>query len=237
EFPDSSKLGSLDIDLKRGFIEVLGCDQPGVTIEVLAPSLSKENGADQELMTRFTPRYDVRKLPGKNEIKFDANNQDYILNLRIRVPRSTKLTLQTYRNGYVDVNGVLGEIDVRSQHCDIRLVDAAATTSAYSYNGSLTASYSILDSNAKLDFETYNGDITLSLPASSRLSTAVSANSGRYQTDFALADSVGNALNDSQAFGDLRSTSQQYDFAEVNGGGTPVRLECEKGRVVLRKRK
>lgn len=235
QFPNPKAKGHLDIDLERGFIEVVGSDKPGVTIEILTRRSSSRGNPSKGLSSRFAPQYDVRIVPKENKIKFDTNNQDYVLNLRVRVPKQINLKLETYRDGYLEVRDVAGIIDVRSQHSDIRLRNITGTAEAYSYNGNLTASFRGVADNARLDFETRNGNIDLSLPQDLQATTAVSAGTGTYKTDFDLVP-MSEPTEPNLAKLQRGSGSLRYEFATINGGGAAsVRVECKQGKITLRK--
>ncbi|MEL7338343.1 MAG: hypothetical protein AAFN70_19290, partial [Planctomycetota bacterium] len=188
EFPDPTKRGSVKIDINRGFIEVVGHDQPGVVIEVLKPKEKKAAKPDDDdgFITQFAPSFDLDKDPQTNQISLDTYNYSYTLNLRVRVPVQTDLSLDTYYDGYLKAENVSGRIDAHSQNSDITLEHIAGTVSAYSYNGNLRIDLQSVDDDADLDIESYNGNIDLTIPADIKATTAVLTGRGSFKTMFEI---------------------------------------------------
>ena len=232
-FPKLGQKGTLKVGVQRGFIEVVAHDRPNVVIEILTPPEYEEpNRQDKKIKTFFAPKYDLDVIEEKNMIKFDAYNQDYVLNLRIKVPRASDLDLDSYING-VTVKNVVGAVKAESQHGPIRLVDIAGSAQAYSRNGNLNVRFLQVAANAALDFESYNGNIDVALPQSIAATAAIASGTGDFELAFdfeplkkeerpkSLLNNIGNNLS-------------EYRFGKINGGGIPLRVEGENGRISIR---
>lgn len=236
DFPKSDEPGLLVIDINRGFVEVTGHDQPGVIIEILNPQQKTSGESDEaEFKQQFAPQFDLDMNKAKNKIKLDTYNQDYALNLRIKVPTQTDLSLDTYYDGYLQVKDVSGTIITRSQNCDIRLLEISGTAKAFSYNGDFTVSFKKLAENAKLDFESYNGSIDLTLPINTAATTAITTGTGSYRSMFDIQPLTETSDSNIKSSFDLDRESS-YQFGNINGGGIPIRMESKKGKISLRKR-
>ena len=234
-FAAPDKKGTLVIDINRGFIDVAGHDRDDVIIEILNPMAPPESGKEEgSLRSRFAPKFDLEQDKAKNSIKLDTYNQSYALNLRVKVPYETDLDLDTYYDGYLQVKNVTGIIETRSQNCDIRLLDIAGAATAYGYNGDITGRFRRLAINANVDFESYNGSIDLTLPASTAATTAISAGIGNYYSAFDVEAVSNHDLQPTQ-FSEIKNRIGKYEFGKINGGGIPMRIESEKGKIELRK--
>lgn len=232
QYPNLQTPGTVVLDINRGFIEVSGHDEPTIVIEVLDPPRdAKRNRDDTDL--KFAPRYDIKLDEIKNEIRLETYNQDYQLNLRVKVPKQSNLSVETYYDGYLQVRNVAGKILAHSQNCDIRLLDISGTASAFSYNGDITVSLKSVNNDADLDFESYNGSIDVSLPENVQVTTAVSAGVGTYQSDFSIEPAVAGIKTKFNSSG--LENANSYQFGTINSGGVPLRIESEKGKVSLRK--
>ena len=236
-FPKLGEKGTLEVDINRGFIEVTGHEQPGVVIEVLTPPRFEiSDKQDSQLSKFFAPKYDLETDEKKNLIKLDTYNQDFVLNLRIKVPYETDLSLDTYYDGYLEVKNVTGTIETRTQHSDIRLLDIAGSATAFSRNGDLTIGFRELAANARLDFESYNGAIDLTLPQSTAATAAVSSGIGEFQSAFEIATIEEHERPDS-ILSKVKTNVDEYQFGKINGGGIPLRIESENGLIQIRKTK
>ncbi len=233
-FPKSETPGTLIVDINRGFIDVVGHEKPGIVMEILTPpGYEESNGSDDQLAVMFAPKYDLKTDPNKNTLKLDTYNQEFALNLRIKVPYKTNLSLDSYFDN-INVRNVSGTIKTRSQHSDIRLLDVSGSASAYSYNGNFTVRFKELASNANLDFESYNGGVDLSLPPSVSANVAVSAGTGSYRTAFVVTSFDYKDRPDSIP-AKAKRKAERYQFGTINGGGIPIRIESQKGVVSIRK--
>ena len=204
-----------------------------VIIEILNPPAAFKEQGESGLQAKFAPNYDLDTDKANNLIKLDTYNQDYVLNMRVKVPRKTDLDLDTYYDGYLQVKDVSGQIKTRSQNCDIRLLDISGSATAFGYNGLFTIRFKQVASDARLDFESYNGGVDLTLPASIKATTAISTGNGTYFTAFDIESIDEHPIADfPKIVGDNVS---EYQFGTVNGGGIPIRIESEKGKIVLRK--
>lgn len=234
-FPDPDKKGTLIIDINRGFVEVTGHDQAGVTIEILNPITKDEaKKTDTELRQQFAPKFDLDKNKAANSIKLDTYNQSYALNLRIKVPLKTNLSLDTYYDGYLKVKNVSGKIDTHSQNCDISLIDVSGSAAAYSYNGDFKISFRKVAPDAELDFESYNGSIDLTLPSSIAATTAISTGRGTYASAFDI-EPMSDTIRKNAKVPKKVKKADEYQFGMINGGGIPIRIESEKGKIEIRK--
>lgn len=232
-FPDPDQKGQLVIDINRGFVEVSGHDQPEVVIEILNPPT--RSGQDESgLQTRFAPNYDLDTDDAANQIKLDTYNQSFVLNLRIKVPYRTNLSLDAYRDGYIQVKNVTGIIDAHSEHGDIRLLDIAGSATAFSRNGELKIQLRDVAEDARLDFEGYNGAVDLTLPASVAATIAISSGTGTYKTAFDI-ESVSDPGEPLANLPVVARNFSGYRFGTINGGGIPLRIENRNGDIVLRK--
>lgn len=233
--PDQPKL--VVIDINRGFVEVTSHDEPGVIIEVLNPPDSDQSdGANSELKTQFAPKFDLDVKKSNNCIKLDTYNQDYVLNLRVKVPRETNLSLDTYYDGYLKATDISGTIKTHSQHGDIILNKIAGSATAYSRNGIIKVDFTEVSNDAQLDFESYNGSIYLTFPGDFQATTAVKTGRGTYSSAFEI-----QAINDMESMSPERKASIEkaqesgYRTGTINGGGIPLRIESEKGEIEIRK--
>ncbi len=231
DFPDPKHPGKLIVDINRGFVEVSAHDKPQVVIEVLYPPKWGEESTTKTLSKQFSPQFDLDTKEADNSIKLDTYNQNYPLNLRIKVPKKTDLDLDTYLDGYLTATGITGTVRARSEHCDISLHRINGSAQAYSRNGAIDVSFRKLSDDAQLDFESYNGSINLSFPKDASLTAAISAGRGTYSSTF----DIGAPSKATLSLPWIRKLSQtEYSVGTINAGGIPLRIECAKGQISLR---
>lgn len=230
-FPVAQKRGTVTIDITRGFVEVATHDQPNVVIEVLYPPEPRKLAGTGKTKQQFAPNFDLDIDKQANQIKLDTYNQDYVLNLRVKLPKQSDLSLDTYYDGYLRVTGVEGTIITHSQNCDISLHGISGSAKAYSYNGDIKASFEKVAENAELDFESYNGSIDLAFSRGTGITAGISAGRGTFGSEFELGP-VDRATQHRSLFAKL--SDLEYNFSTINGGGIPLRIESKKGIISIR---
>jgi hypothetical protein len=235
QFPNPKQKGKLVIDVNIGFVEVEGYEGGEVVIEILTPrEYLKTADDDSEFQKLFTPKYDFDERAEDNSIKFDAYNQDYALNLRVKVPYQTNLSLDSYQGAYITAKNIAGVIDAHSQHGDISLLDIAGSATAFSRNGCLKIAFEEVADDARLDFESYIGWIDLSLPESTAVSTAIASGVSNVSTAFAI-ESIEQQEAPQMLVKKAGRDVDEYQFGKINGGGIPLRIENENGSIKIRK--
>ncbi|GAB5405837.1 MAG: hypothetical protein Aurels2KO_40680 [Aureliella sp.] len=230
EFPNAERVRNVEIDINRGFIEVVTHDKPTVVINILSPKKASHSHKRSTLNPQFAPTYDLDIDKEKNLISLDTYNQSYALNLLVKVPKQTNLVLDTYYDGYLKVRGVEGTIVAESQNCDIALENISGSARASSYNGDFVVSFRHVADDADLDFESYNGSVDLTLPGDAKVTTAVRSGRGSYGSEFEIGPFISKATRASRI-----DNISEYSLGSINGGGIPLRIESEKGAIAIRK--
>ena len=231
-FPNPAEPGTLNVDIKRGSIHVLGYEGHQVIVELTVPGESRRVRSEGGMQTLRPNTLDFDIERSHDQIKLDGNSYDDITNLMIKVPRNTNLILDSYRDGVIHVERVTGSFDVRSHNNDIRVEDVSGYGRFWSYNGSLFANFRAVSDARPLEFETYNGSIDVWLPPDVKANTKYRSGSGRVSTDFAIAlseDIVRTTNNQTTSF-------DEFVRGTLNGGGPTLTLVTEKGDIRFRRR-
>ena len=233
EFANSDGPRTFAVDIKRGTIDVSGYDGDKVIVELSVPNYSppKQSSESGLRELRASPLdLDVEK--SNDRIKVDGNSYKYITNLKVKVPRKTKLDLDTYRDGVITVRGVEGDFKIRSHNNDIDLQDMSGTGKIWSYNGSLSADFATISDGQPLELETYNGSIDINLPQGTEADLQYRSGSGKVLTDLDIELSEDRAKESSDG-----TKFDEFIHGSLNGGGThTLKLETEKGDIRIQKR-
>jgi len=154
---------------------------------------------------------------GRNETR----DNDVHVDFTVVVPSGVEFVGRTV-NGDVDALDLTEEAEAYSVNGSITL-ETAGYGSASTVNGSIRARLGRADWDGELAFETVNGEIELSLPAS--LSTEVRASSvnGGITTDFPLT--VPGKFGHRSMRGTIGNGGRELSLTTVNGG-----MELRRGR-------
>ena len=231
-FDDPDVQGTLDVDIKRGTIQIVGQDRDDLEIKLTVPDYQDFLSADSRgTKTIRSAPLDFEIEGQGNHIEVDSNSDRFVTNLEIMVPRNTELILDTYRNGKIEVHDISGAINARSQNCSISLVDVSDAVKARTYNGNLKVVVAG-PATQPIEIESYNGNITLGLPTDVNRSVEYRSGKGSVKTDFdiqLLPDrEVGGAGENKIQFDELNSGT-------IGEGGELIRLETENGDIAFGK--
>lgn len=161
----------------------------------------------------------------------EANNQ--LLELVIKVPVETSLTLHGSNGGAITVYGVRGEIEIENSNAGIELVDVAGTVVASTSNGPITANLSQVDPGRPLSFITSNAPIDVTLPDDIAANVYIETDNGHIYTDFEIE-------RRDRPEGRVKSRRRpqfRSIYGEIHGGGPEFRLRTDNSDVYLRRRK
>ncbi len=236
EFANLERTRTLNVDIKRGSINVIGHEGDNVIVNLEVPNYMQKSTSNEGLREVRSNNLDFDITSNDNHIKVDSNSRRYITNLQIKVPRNCNLKLDSYQDGNLKVRDVHGHLDVRSFHSNISLTDCSGSASLYSYHGNLQADLSSVDSHRPLEFESYNGSIDLSLPADIHLDTQLRTVHGKVLTDFDITESVNPVRKEVQNDGTKKVEFDKYVRGTINGGGVNLRAEAQHEDIRIRKR-
>ena len=233
-FEDGSRPGHLDIDIKRGDILVTAYEGDAVLVRLSVPADTPDAAADAGGGFRDVEAQplDFNVRQNGNVIELDANSYERTTHVEVLVPRRIDLTLDSYRAGVIRVVGVEGHVRARSQNNDITLTDIAGSADVYGYNGDFAASFR--EVTGELEFETYNGNIDLTLPADVRSTTYIRAERQAVRSQFAIETRPAEPVETEHEGGGRSIEFGDYVIGDINGGGARTVIETTNGAVVLR---
>ena len=158
-------------------------------------------------------REENRCGPGDDYQMSTQNNDTQVL-FTVKVPAGVRLDASTV-NGGVRVEGLRGDAEVHSVNGDVS-VDASGVVAASTVNGSIEASMGRADWTGSLEFETVNGGITITAPAS--LSTEIDAETvnGSIDSDFPIT--VRGRMERRHLRGTIGQGGRRLELQTVNGG-------------------
>lgn len=237
-FADPKAVGELDVEMHRGTIKVSGHAREEVIVKLSVPYLNPSSDDSSKGLTRVRPNNLDFDIEGKgNYIKVDSNTRRYITNVEILVPYNTRLDLDSYQDGKLDVRNVSGSIRARSYFNNITISDADSPVDLYSYQGSFKVGFKSADHLTGSSFETYNGSIDVSAPADLSATVRYQTQTGKVQTDFKLKTQESQVKVASPADSDFKIQFDEFVTGTINGGDAELTFETTNGDILLRRQK
>ncbi|MFC1493467.1 DUF4097 family beta strand repeat-containing protein [candidate division KSB1 bacterium] len=241
-----------------GDVQVIGYD--GTTVEVqIVDQIEKSTGSVREIdrdrdRERQSQRQNqsqrtrsgLRKLnvSGSSLNVSERNNRVTInnrygggeSNVVIRVPRNTSLTISSYQDVNMYVEGISGEIEAKNSNGDlIELMNVSGTVHANCLNGDITVEMTAVDQENPMSFRALNGDIDVTFPADLKATFSLESRQGQVLTGF-----EDNEI-DIQTEWDKEESKSGYTYSKkskgiLNGGGVEIVFYTMNGDIIIRKK-
>ena len=267
-FSSPDKPGKIEVSNQRGSITVKGYG--GQEVIVAATVREKKVGEEdevhvelgEELRERIVER--AKKVAGQDQktaglkkiplpgstglIVEEENNTMEIrtssirqsVDLNIQVPYSTSMELSTLVSGNIAIDGVRGDIDVNNMNGSIMLTAISGTVLAHSLNGGIAIVFKEITPGKPMSFSTMNGDIDVTLPASTKADLKMKTDYGEIFSDFEIKiDPTPQKVSEEpqREGGRYRISFDKYYLGSINGGGPEYLLKTFHGDILIRKAK
>jgi Toastrack DUF4097 len=168
-------------------------------------------------------------------VKTDFSRQP--LALEISVPRSTSVRAKTVNGGDLTVTGVQGEHELANVNGQIVANDIAGSLVASTTNGTVRASFTEVAAGKAMSFNTFNGDVDVTFPASLAATLRVTSGRGEFYTDFDVAlQPQPPAVTQGGQNGRYEVRLERETVATVGKGGPDIRFKTFNGNIMVRKR-
>lgn len=162
------------------------------------------------------PSIDARRQntcePGKAG-NMNVNNNDVQVDFVVRVPRGVRFQGHTV-NGEVEARSLGADVEVSTVNGSIH-VSTTGYAQASTVNGEIVASMGRANWTEGLEFETVNGGITLSLPATTSTELEAETLNGDITTDFQIT--VQGRFSKRHLSGTIGSGGRNLSLKTVNG--------------------
>ena len=218
---------TVEVDNVNGKVRISAWDQPQVRIHAVKKVHDSE---DKEIMRQL--RIEVRQSGSTLEVEtispkqhdmgvldlIFGNHVNTSVDYDITVPRAINLRVQTV-NGSIVASDLSGQIDVETTNGKIDVARCSGTVDAETTNGGISVELLQVKSGRGMRFETTNGRINLTVPATLAANIDASTTNGKISTEIPIT---------TQRFSrrSLRGT--------LNGGGADIVLRTTNGGIEIR---
>ena len=238
---DPARPATVSVDLLNGGITVRGTDRKDVLLT------SRSRGGDRESgrvrsgggapagMTQLSQVGGFEATENNNRISIESTSMNRAVDIELQVPRRTNLKLESVNNGTITVEGVEGEIEVENVNGPITLTNVAGSVVANTVNGALKATVTRLTADKAMAFTTLNGNVDLTLPASTKANLKLRSDNGEIYTDFDVQMRAAPPVQRQSGRGSTRIEVNSAIYGAINGGGPEFELRTFNGNIYVRK--
>lgn len=215
---------SFSLSNTNGAVTIRVHDQPRITVRAERTAKATTEEGARELLDGSLIQEDL----SEGAVSLSTRRQQSLLTGQqvqvrydVQLPSNARASVRT-TNGALSVEGVRGAVELETVNGRLRGRDLGQVRRAETVNGSIDLEMDALP-EAGCTVETVNGSVTVSVPAASRASVSVRTVNGSITVrDFPSIDE--------------RDRSRRRFEGELNGGGTPLRVETVNGSVTVQGR-
>lgn len=232
--------GKLELGVVRGTITVTGYDGEEVIIKY---SGAKSDDGDQKVTK------DGLKRISNNSVGFEATEDDNVVEIdgvfpmqsisfEISVPRNFSLDLSSVNGGPITVENVNGEMEISNVNGGIMLTNVSGSAVVNTVNGEIKASFNSVAADQPMAFSNLNGNIDVTFPANTKVTTKMKSEWGEVYTDFDMdinRNETGNVNTESRS-GSYKISVNNWIYGKINGGGPEYLFKSMRGNIYIRKK-
>jgi hypothetical protein len=241
-FRDSSMPRKLIIDAMLGDVTVRAYNGQEAIVEMNGAAARAARG-------RREAPVGMRRIGGSgagldiaeqnNEIRITGGAFLGKSDVEIQVPAQTSVTIKSVFSGEINVEGVNGEIEVETMNGRINIENAGGSVVANSMNGKVTVSLNSVTPDKPMSFSSMNGEIDVTLPASTKARMKMRTSRGEIYSDFdvQLTASPTTTVEDNRKKnGKYRVRTDGSTNGTINGGGPEFQFTTFNGNILIHKK-
>jgi len=215
--------GRVSVSNVNGSINIVAWERNEVRLVAVKTANTKESLANVEIKIDARPDYlrvesdygDDRTWKGDSDRKW-RNNDNVTVNYELSVPRTAVLNEIETVNGSVAVADFVNYVKVSAVNGTVRAGNLRGTAELSTVNGELIADFDRLSTGNKIDLDTVNGRVSLTIPSDANATVKAESLNGSITNDFGLPSRrgkyVGNSLH-----GKLGTGEVNIKLESVNG--------------------
>lgn len=228
--------GKLIVDSHNGRINISGYDGQTVKVKIVKYNKKVDKNKTKDgmrLVTSGGSGFEAEEH--NNTVEIEKESWSARVDFVIQVPRNFDLEVETYNNGHVWIEDIDGEVNTESYNGPITLNNIRGSASASTYNGAIEVQFTSLDADSPMAFSTYNGNVEITVPNGTKLTTKMKTNRDIYTDfdNFSLSQPKGR--RESGRNGSTRFKYEDWITGDLNGGGPDVTMKTTNGNIYIRK--
>ena len=227
--------GKLELIIHNGDIHVESHNQSDVIVEISGSAVKEPKREERDGLRRIPNNaidVDITEYNNVVEIKGTNKESDF----KIKVPQNFSLVLGSHHNDYIVVKGVDGDMEVQTHHGSIELHDISGSVVAGTHHGEISVQFVEVDQDKPMAFNTYHGDIDISLPANFNGSTKIKSARGEVFTDFEM-DIKTSPVSKNRDHKRNEIKLGGWIIGQIGSGGEEHMFTTHHGDVIIRKNK
>lgn len=231
------KRGALHVETHRGPITVKGVNRQDVLVRYksMDGNETKVTEAKNGMKKISGGAPDLEIVEQDNSVYIESDSWNKGVELTIEVPTNFDLEVEAYNQGDVNVENINGKLAIESYNGSITAKQVGGTLIASTYNGPIKVTFTQIDANEPMAFDTYNGDVDITFPASLKGTFKMKTQQGDIYTDFDMSVSKGPAPVPKETNKGKRIVLDDWVRGSIGGGGADFTMRTHNGDIFIRK--
>lgn len=227
----------LKVEIHKGPITIKGTDRKDILVRYASMGKSKKKDVENTkngLKKLSSASIDLEISEHENRVKIISESWNQGLILEIEVPKTIDLKVESYNQGDLEIDNIIGSLELTSYNGSITATHISGSIVADTYNGKITATFDKVQADEPMAFINYNHGLDLTFPAGIKATFKISNKQGDVYTGFDM-------ITEKQKI-EKKKTKQSYKIqlgkwvvGKVNGGGAEITMENYNGDIYIRK--
>lgn len=240
-FSDPSRPGQVSVASVTGNITVKGMNRRDVLIVARqrGGGRGRQTSGQSGGLRRLAQNAGFSVVEEGNVMRIESESPNRTLDFELQVPSRTNLKLETVNDGVINVDAVEGDLELENVNGSIIMTAVAGSVVANTVNGKVQATMTRVTAQKAMAFTTLNGNVDVTLPASTKANLRLRSDMGDIFTDFdvEVKPGSGSRPRDTRRDGGGKLVLEVNSsiFGTINGGGPEIELRTFNNNVYLRK--
>lgn len=230
--------GMLEIGQVNGDVIVKGYSGKEVIVTTMVTGNTDHDHGDESNVPAGMKRInanpvEISATEEQNVVTVETESWKRKINVEVQVPTNFDLELSTV-HGIIEVDNVNGSIELSAVNGGINLTNISGSVISNTVNGGITVLFKSIKAGEPMSFVTLNGDVDVTLPASTKATTKIRSDQGEIFTDFDMALERSKP-NVSKEEGVYEVSINSWVYGKINGGGPEYTFKNMHGNIIVRK--
>lgn len=185
------------------------------------------------------PFIHTERIDGKCQCNWSDNpGYDFSFDFKVKVPKTTRLHIQTINEGFIEVKGMNSDVWAHHVNGPITLTRIGGSVDAKTINGDLTVEHTVVPKGGNSYFS-FNGDVNVYYPAEPDAEITFKSFNGQFFTDLEKIEVMAPAWIKSEIKknGGTSYKLSQEQKIKVGKGGDLLAFETFNGNIYVKKSK
>jgi hypothetical protein len=243
-FSNPGKPGHVEINLLKGGATITGYE--GAEVDITAITKIEEESMEKKSRQGTNGMYHIpvsssgmEVEEADNRVEIDVQTMKNEIDLDIKVPVNTSLTVHLVHDGDIVIRNVRGEIEAENVHGSIIMSDVSGSVAASTTHGDVKVAMTGVNPDKPMSFNTFHGDVDVTLPAALKANVKIKTTHGDVYSDFQITKTEKSNLVTDEAKkrkeGKYKVVIEHGFYGTIAGGGPEYTFTSYHGDILIRK--